>query len=206
MLRIRLVGELGLELDGQRLDAPASRRARSLLAWLAYHPGMHARGRVAAVFWPDVLDHSARASLRTTLTTLRRSLGDAAGCIVAGRDRVGIQDREDVWIDVREIGRLAAAGRGDEALALSSEDLLTDLDDDWVLEERQAHRDRVAELLAALGEAAEEAGDAEAAVHLARRRLDLDPASEDAARVLMRSLARAGDAAAAVAAYESFRA
>ena len=75
-----------------------------------------------------------------------------------------------------------------------------------MLEERQAHRDRVAELLAALGEAAEEAGDAEAAVHLARRRLDLDPASEDAARVLMRSLARAGDAAAAVAAYETFRA
>ena len=206
MLRIRLVGELRLELDGRPLEAPASRRARSLLAWLAYHPGLHARTRVAAVFWPDVLDQSARASLRTTLTTLRRSLGDAAGYILAGRDRVGIEDREDVWIDVREIGRLAAAGRGDEALALCGDDLLTDLDDDWVLEERQAHRHRVAELLTALGEAAEDAGDAEAAVHLARRRLDLDPASEDAARVLMRRLARTGDAAAAVAAYETFRA
>jgi DNA-binding SARP family transcriptional activator len=44
---------------------------------------------VAAGFWPDVLDASARPSLRTTLTTLRRSLGEeAAGCIVAGRDRV----------------------------------------------------------------------------------------------------------------------
>jgi DNA-binding SARP family transcriptional activator len=206
MLRVRLVGELRLELDGRRLDAPASARARSLLAWLAYHPGLHARTRVAAVFWPDVLDRSARASLRTTLTTLRRSLGDAADRIVAGRDRVGIEDREDVWVDVREIGRLAAAGRGDEALALCGDDLLTDLDDDWVLEERGAHRDRVAGLLAALGEAAEGAGDAEAAVALARRRLDLDPASEDAARVLMRRLAQGGDAAAAVAAYEGFRA
>ena len=206
MLRVRLVGELRIDLDGCRLDAPASRRARSLLAWLAYHPGLHARTRVAAVFWPDVLDQSARASLRTTLTTLRRSLGDAAGRIVGGRDRVGIEDRPDVWIDVREIGRLAAAGRGDEALALCGDDLLTDLDDDWVLVERQAHRDRVAELLGALGTAAEGAGDAETAVHLARRRLDIDPASEDAARILMRRLARAGDTAAAVAAYGTFRA
>ena len=207
MLRIRLVGELGLELDGRRIDPPASRRARSLLAWLAYYPGLHPRTRVAAVFWPDVLETSARASLRTTLTTLRRSIGEeAAALIVAGRDRLGIEEHPGVWIDVREIGRLVAEGRRDEALALCDGDLLTDLDDDWVLEERQAHRDRVAGLLAALGEAAEEAGDAEAAVHLARRRLDLDPASEDAARVLMRSLARAGDAAAAVAAYETFRA
>ena len=207
MLRVRLLGELRLELDGQRLDAPASRRARSLLAWLAYHPGLHPRTRVAAVFWPDVLETSARASLRTTLTTLRRSIGqEAAGRIVAGRDRIGVEDRPDVWIDVREIGRLVAEGRGDEALALCQGDLLTDLDDDWVLEERQAHRDRVGELLAALGDAAEEAGDTEAALQHARRRLDLDPVSEDAARALMRRLARAGDAAAAVAAYETFRA
>ena len=50
MLRIRLLGELRLELDGRRLDPIASGRARSLLAWLAYHPGLHARTRVAAVF------------------------------------------------------------------------------------------------------------------------------------------------------------
>ena len=146
MLRIRLVGELRLELDGRRL-ARASRRARSLLAWLAYHPGLHARTRVASVFWPDVLDSSARASLRTTLATLRRDLGEeAARHIVAGRDRVGMEDSPDLWVDVREIGRLAGEGRGDEALALCDDDLLTDLDDDWVLEERQAHRDRVVAL------------------------------------------------------------
>lgn len=93
MLRIWLVGDLRVELDGRRLQAVASRRARSLLAWLAYHPGLHARARVAAVFWPDVLDSSARASLRTTLATLRRELGEeAARQIVAGRDRVGIED------------------------------------------------------------------------------------------------------------------
>ena len=203
MLHIRLVGELRLELDGRRLETIASRRARSLLAWLAYHPGLHPRTRVAAVFWPDVLDSSARASLRTTLATLRRELGEeAARSLVAGRDQVGL---EDAWIDVREAGRLAAGGDRAAALELCDGDLLTDLDDDWVLEQRGAHRDRVVELLGALGEAADESGDLEAAIRLARRRLDLDPVSEDAARVLMGRLARAGDGAAAVAAYEAFR-
>ena len=39
----------------------------------------------------------------------------------------------------------------------------------------------------------------------ARRRMELDPVSEDAARVLMRRLTESGDRAAAVAAYEAFR-
>ena len=39
MLRVRLLGGLALEGGGRPLDAPASRRARELLAWLALHPG-----------------------------------------------------------------------------------------------------------------------------------------------------------------------
>jgi DNA-binding SARP family transcriptional activator len=72
MLRIRLLGEHCLELEGWRLDAIASRRARSSLAWLAYRPGLHPRTRPAAGFLPDVLESSARASLRNTLSVLRR--------------------------------------------------------------------------------------------------------------------------------------
>ena len=204
---MRLVGELRLDLDERRLDAIASTRARSLLAWLAYHPGLHPRTRVASVFWPKVLESSARASLRTTLTTLRRQAGDEVSAVVhAGRDRVGIEDGPAVWIDVKEAERLLAEGRLEAALELCDGNLLTDLDDDWVLEERTVHRERVAAILDALGEAAEGSGDVHAAARYARRRLDLEPASEQAARVLMQRLARSGDGAAAVATYESLRA
>jgi hypothetical protein len=41
-----------------------------------------------------------------------------------------------LWIDVREIDRLVAAGHPAEALALCGDKLLVDLDDDWVLEAR----------------------------------------------------------------------
>ena len=175
---------------------------------MGYHPGLHPRTRVAAVFWPDVLERSARASLRTTLATLRGELGDAAnGHVVAERERLGIVEGPELWIDVREIDRLAAAGRHADALALCGDaPLLLDLGDDWVLEARDAHRERVGGLLMAVGETAEAAGELDAAVAHARRRLELDPLSEDAARVLIRRLGQSGDPAAAVAAYEAFRA
>ena len=81
MLRVRLLGELQAEVDGAPVAMPAARRAWALLGWLALHPGEHARGAVAARFWPDVLDSSARASLRSALWELRRALGgdDCAG-------------------------------------------------------------------------------------------------------------------------------
>jgi len=206
MLRLRLVGEFHVELDGQPLEPIASRRARALLAWLAYHPGMHTRTRVASVFWPDVLESSARASLRTTLSTLRREAGDAVFAHVASdRARVGIPDAPGLWIDVREIARLEREGRYEDALAICDGELLTDLDDDWVLEARQELRDSAGELLVRLGDAADAGGDLEAAVRYARRRLELDPVSEEAVRVLMRRLERTGDGAAAVGVFEAFR-
>ena len=74
MLHVRLLGELEVEAGGQRIEPPASRRAWSLLAWLALHPGEHPRCAVAAAFWPDGLDSSARASLRSAAWALRRVL------------------------------------------------------------------------------------------------------------------------------------
>ena len=207
MLRILLLGELSVEVDGRRLDPIASRRARSLLAWLAYHPGMHPRSRVAGVFWPEVLDSSGRASLVDDAGDAsqgagrgRRSLPDRGAR--AGRHR----RRREIFVDVREVGRLAATDRLEEALSAVPRRASLDLDDDWVLDARRAQRERVGGLLERLGEEAEAAGDLEAAAAHARRRLELDPLSEDAARVLMRRLAAGGDRAAAVATYESLRA
>src|SRR3712207_5219609 len=150
MLRVWLFGELQAELDGRRLEPISSRRARSLLAWLALHPGLHTRSRVASVFWPDVLEESARGSLRTTLATLRRECAPAAESITTTRDRLGIEEASDLWIDVRD---------ADVADLLRAGELLSDLDDDWVLEAREEQRRRLAALVGELGDAAEAGGD-----------------------------------------------
>src|SRR5436305_13064699 len=117
MLRVRLLGDLGLELDGVRIEPPVSRRARSLLGLLALDRRQHPRPQLAARFWPDVLDDSARTSLRSALAALRRALGpDADRYLVATRERAGLSD--DVTTDAAEFERLLAADRLDDAIAL----------------------------------------------------------------------------------------
>ena len=101
---------LQLELDGAPLDLPRSRRGRSLLAWLALHPGRHARGRLAGLFWPDVLDTSARTSLRAALAELRAALGEAADCLAATRESVALEG-DRLWVDVRVFAELLDSGR-----------------------------------------------------------------------------------------------
>src|SRR3954447_17048068 len=113
MLQVQLLGELTADVDGAVVTPPASRRAWSLLAWLALHPGEHARGAVAARFWPDVLDSSARASLRSALWELRRAIGTDRA-LHAGREGIALA----CGTDVRRFEELVAAGRLEHAAAL----------------------------------------------------------------------------------------
>src|SRR5438270_653057 len=139
MLRVQLLGELEVRDDGRRIEPPPSRRAWSLPAWLALHPGEHPRATLAARFWPDVLDASARASLRSAAWALRRALGPAGETALStGRDRIGLR----CTTDLAEFDALCAAGRWEEAVALCRGPLLADLDEDWVLEARDEHAHR----------------------------------------------------------------
>jgi DNA-binding SARP family transcriptional activator/tetratricopeptide (TPR) repeat protein len=202
MLRIRLIGGLETELDGTRLALPAGKPS-SLFAWLALNRGVQARTELASRFWPDVLDASSRASLRSALWTLRSALGDAACELHTTRERAGLVD--EVWTDVAEFRRLISAGRPEAAIALCTGPLLAGLDDDWVFEARDEHDRQVDEALGELARRAEGDGDPGAALGWTRRRAALDPLSEEVCRELMLRLAAVGDRAAAVAAYARLR-
>src|SRR5689334_18601406 len=196
MLEVRLGGGLELRADGAELPLPASKRARSVLAYLALNPGPQSRSRLAGRFWPDVLDESARTSLRAALTELRAALGPGAACLVATREAVGL-DGDGLWVDVRAFDALVAQGRAAEAVDAAAGELLAGLDDDWVHDARARHRERMAAALEQLAEAAERAGDHREAIRRTRAALDLDPLAEEANRRLIERLAAAGDRAAA---------
>ncbi len=203
MLHVRLLGDLELELDGVPIDPPASRRARSLLGLLALDRRLHPRPQLAARFWPDVLDESARTSLRSALAALRRSLGpEADRYLVATRERAGVTDH--VKTDVAEFERLHDADRLEEAMELWRGDLLSGLDDDWVLVARDEWRQKVGVVLGELATRAQNAGDLHAALSHTRRIVALDPLSEEAQRALMSRLAATGDRAAALVAYNRY--
>src|ERR1700722_1935869 len=63
VLAVRLLGELEVECDGTTVPSPPSQRPWALFAFLALSARPLARAELAARFWPEVLDASARASL-----------------------------------------------------------------------------------------------------------------------------------------------
>jgi DNA-binding SARP family transcriptional activator/tetratricopeptide (TPR) repeat protein len=202
MLRVRVLGVFALESDGVTLPMPERGRARSLLGWLALHPGMHPRSEVAGRFWPDVLDSSARKSLRTELAAVRHALGPAGeDALVATRDTVGLVG-DAVFVDVREFERLAREGRLEEAVGLCDGQLLPGLDAEWVYEARESHRRHLGDMLERMAAEAEAAGALTDAIGLSRRRVELDPVREDAHRELIRQLIAAGEISAARVAYD----
>ena len=204
MLRVRVVGGVGLTLDGEPLQPPAGRPARALLGWLATHPGRHARGRVAAALWPDFTDESARANLRTALSAVRDALGVAAPtALLTDRQTVGLAGAPEVVVDLSEFAALLELGRPAQALsALGSGEVLADLDLDWVILERDRVREQVNATLAELAAAAETRGDREEAIGWLRQRTERDPFDEAAHRDLMSALHRADDRAGAIVVYE----
>ena len=200
MLRARLLGALEVELDGAVIDSPVSQRPWAVFAYVAVASRPVPRGELAAVFWPDVLDQSARASLRSALWALRRRLGDA---LVVEGERVGLHSEAGAWVDVREFERLRA-DNPEAALGLCQRgDLLEGLEDDWAVVARDRHRARVVEVLENLALAAGERGGVREAVEFTRRQVECDRFDEEAHRRLIERLDRAGDRAGAMRTYRT---
>ena len=205
MLRVWLLGPMRLELDGVEVAPPSSRKARLLLAILALERREHSRESLAARLWPDVLDSSARVSLRTALTQLRATLAPGADRFIeVTRERVGLAGPEEIWTDVGVLERSLGEGDLDAAIDVDPAELLDGLEDEWVYDRRDQ---LLRGLAAALGEGAaksEAAGDLAVAIRLSRRQATLDPLAEEPQRELIRRLAAAGDRSAALATYEKF--
>ncbi|HET6869335.1 MAG TPA: AAA family ATPase [Solirubrobacteraceae bacterium] len=191
---------MALHIDGGEIAPPSSKRARAVLAYLALNPGPQPRGRLAARFWPDVLDESARASLRVALTELRQALGPAAGVLRSTRDTVAL-DAADLRVDTRAFRQALHEGDPLRALEACSAPILDGFDDEWALEARDQHAHRLGE---ALEQAAALADDQAEAVRLIRAQVALDPLAEAPNRRLIERLAATGDRAAALSAGRQF--
>ncbi len=193
MLHARLLGTLQVELDGTGIQSSPSQRPWALFSYLALVGRPVSRSELASTFWPDVLDQSARASLRSALWALKRQLGEV---IDVEGDRIGLIGAR---VDATEFDRLAEGDpRG--ALELCRGDLLEGLDDDWATSARERHRERVIALLERL---ASDTEDDREAIALTRRQVELDRFDEEAHRRLMRRLAAGGDRGAALKTYRA---
>jgi len=211
MLNAWLFGPLRIGVGTDAAPEVTGLKPRAVLAWLLMHPGLHPREAVAARFWPNVLDTSARGSLRSALWVVRANLEAVGGAayLVGDRERVGIDSARPRRVDVEEVARLASGddpAGWEEAFGVMSEPLLVDLTDDWVLDARDEYRMLAADLARRLASWADEDARPADAIAWTRRALARDRLDEATHRLLIARLAAAGEGAQALVAYERCRA
>src|SRR2546430_4280125 len=100
-----------------------TRKALALLAYLASEGGLHPRAALVDLLWPEADETRGRAVLRSTLYTLRESLGPAgAAVLVAERGLLGLAP-DTLSLDLRTLEQarrlaLAPASRPDQPARL----------------------------------------------------------------------------------------
>jgi DNA-binding SARP family transcriptional activator len=148
--KLRLLGGFTLLHEDVRELAAPGRKAQALLAYLALNADrVHAREKLATLFWGDRYEDQARHSLRQAVLTLRKTLEDADSEILVSENGGLRLDSQAISVDAPEFERLAA-GDGIETLsgaaALYTGELLDGLNvrsegfDDWVAGERTRFR------------------------------------------------------------------
>src|SRR5262245_2317015 len=100
--RIEMFGGLRVRLNGRTIERFRTRKAASLLAYLALFPDRsHPREELIDIFWPDMDIESARNNLRQSLFSLRHLLEGASADSIFLADNSSVQIRpEAITTDV----------------------------------------------------------------------------------------------------------
>jgi DNA-binding SARP family transcriptional activator len=204
-LQVRLLGVptiSGSRAAGGTLGA----KSLALLTFLLLEPGPHSRERLATLLWGEHPDEAARASLRQALMQLRGVAGDALQVTRAAVELAGP-------LKCDAVDFLRAADQ-DPAVACRYE-VPRFLDgfvirhapafDEWAADTGQRLLGKWVAAHAALARNAMARWDWREAVTHAAAWHEADPISEDAVRLLIEGLFLAGDRAAALARYASYR-
>lgn len=224
-LSVELLGAPRVTVDGQSISVD-TRKAIALLAYLAATHQLVARDTLAALLWPEYGQERARASLRRTLSALRKGLGPFGDWLQTERDDVGLNrvEQADVQVDVDRfttlLAKLDTHGHDpedgcetclhslSEAVALHRGDFLAGFSlrdcpefEEWQQFQTDSFRRQLAAALERLASLAGRLGKHPEAIAAARRRLSLDVLHEPAQRQLMLAYAWAGERTAAMEQY-----
>src|SRR5438270_2553166 len=235
VLRLNVLGPPEIFHDGSRLSF-ALRKAQALLLYLAVEGGLHPRGKLAALLWPDSEPQGARTALRNALTLLRRLLADrdpfapAHSHLLSEHELLGLDAQAPLALDLDIVQqayhqaqrhstlpsqeqRAALVTQVQHALALVRGPFLEGFwlheesgFDHWVQQQQQQWQVRLHHLFERLSSWQESGGELELARATLTRWLTLDALSEEASRRLMRVDLALGDASAALQVYATLRA
>ena len=183
---ISVLGGFEVRATGQRLNLPVT--AQRVLGFLAVAGARQSRDVVAGRLWSFTSQARAQANLRTALWQLRRNHDDV---VRAARDRIWLSD--DVAVDYHTMtqqARRLLSGAIDGAdllrvpLELFQAELLPGWDEDWLLIERERHRQLRMHALENLSHRLAHTGRFALAVDAAYAAIAIEPLCESAHRTL----------------------
>lgn len=216
-LFLHFLGPPRILLDNAQITA-ARRKALALLAYLAIERGHHRREALSALLWPDYDQTKAFTNLRHTLWEVQQLIGE--GWFVTDRERIGLKDDADLWLDVRQFESILTQSQAQNDIPLripllmesihlyrnhfmmgfSLKDAL--LFNEWAFAKSEDLRCQLAGALIRLSEDYCTLGQAGHAIPYARRLITLDPLNESAHRRLMNVYWQAGQHSAALKQYQ----
>ena len=215
-LSLSLFGGFQAKYDDRPLNSFRSVYVQCLLAYLAFEQDQaQPRERLAALFWPNEPDATARHNLSQSLYLLRSTLKDSQDAplpfLLADRQTIQFNPQADTSLDTRSFEELLTAGRVEEAVGLYRGPLLADvfiesvLFEEWLVQARETLHRQMMAAISSLTESARGQADWPAVQRFARRQLILEPWREDAHRQLMMAMLAMGDRSAAIAQFEICR-
>jgi DNA-binding SARP family transcriptional activator len=152
----------GFSVQVAERAVPMQRNAQRVLGFLAVTGVAHPRDTVAGHLWPAAVPERAMSNLRTALWRVRQA---DPRIIRARRDSIGLSDEVEIDYEVissQARGIIAEAPVDDRAISGAARllecDLLPGWDEEWLLLDRERHRqlrihalERLSELLTARG-------------------------------------------------------
>ncbi len=200
-----LLGCFELHRAGDPLHLPAS--AQRLVAFLAIHGRPMLRQHVAFALWEDVPEERAIANLRSALWRARQAGPDL---IDPGSSVVQLQP--GVRVDLHEarcLTELIIDGGGVDGFVgswrLLTGDLLPDWTDEWVLLEREYHRNLGLQALETLADELLVSGRLGHALQVALTAVSREPLRESAHRTVVRIHVASGNPSEALRQYHFYR-
>ena len=209
MLQIYLFGHLHIQINGVPRKFNAPPKTIPLWAYLLLNRSTPvSRNTLAYTLWPDKSEETARANFRRHLHQLQRTLPESPfdrPWLTIDAETIQWNPQADAWLDVAEFERLSA----DEntlasAVRIYANDLLEDVDEDWLFFERERLRNLFFNDLNQLIQQCRERGDFAPAIAYADRILVHDPLREDTVRQVMALQYESGNRAGALAEYARF--
>ena len=206
-VRLRLLGDFEVTIDGARVETWRGRQGRALLGFLALNSSRTVgRDTLAESFWPEAPAQASRNRLNVALHGLRLDLRAVSpDAVIVHRNGYTFSPAVDLVIDIvdfeREIASArAAAASGDDhearacfrrALDWYRDDLLPELAyEEWTILRREQLRVAMLDALSFVAETAFDEGCYAECIEAGHRLVAVDLCREDVHRLLMRSYAR----------------